>query len=318
MFRRLVAAILLTASGIVAAMGADVSEELLAMAIQRYEAGEYQSAIGTINAALRDRLPGSLTAKAYYYRGLANRKAGRPADAINDLTRATAQLGLTDAELSDAKENLQVAYQEAGLSPRERVVVARDSAAERAASKPERGVTASAPMATGAVVAPKASGSASSDGWSTSATASAAPPPASAQRSSSWTNQQIALAPLPIVPTPVEKRKPRAAEPAPVSTGPVQRASLTPAFATQVLPAPAPTGETRLLVGEAHSRGEAFALAVRLTSQRGASLGPGRPQIAASADASTYRLRLGPFADPGQAFALCKSLRDSGYVCTAE
>jgi tetratricopeptide (TPR) repeat protein len=315
-------------------MGADVSEELLAMAIQRYEAGEYQSAIGSINAALRDRLPGSLTAKAYYYRGLANRKTGKPADAIHDLTRSIAQLGLTDAERSDAKENLQIAYQEAGLSPGERVVVARGAAAEPPAPKSSpppalRGTTdwkaEPAPLTTGTIASqPPVSKVAAAATWSTSTVAAPAPattaaPSSSAiQRSSAWTSQQVALAPLPVVPTRVGKRKTAKAEPPPVKHTPLRNISAATPFATQVLPAVMPIGEVRLLVGEAHSRGEAFALAVRLTSQRGATLGPSRPQITASADAATYRLRLGPFADASSAFALCKSLRESGYACVAE
>jgi cell division septation protein DedD len=93
----------------------------------------------------------------------------------------------------------------------------------------------------------------------------------------------------------------------------VTQVSATPA------PPPAPAAIS-LLVGEAHSRNEAFALVVRLTSQRGAELGPRRPQIAETqfADTSIYRLRLGPFTDQSQAMALCRSLRDSGYECVSE
>jgi hypothetical protein len=84
---------------------------------------------------------------------------------------------------------------------------------------------------------------------------------------------------------------------------------------------PAPPPEIRLLVGAAHSRSEAFALIVRLTSQRGATLGPRRPQIADTTppgSAPLYRLRLGPFADAGHAQSLCRSLNDSGYPCAIE
>jgi hypothetical protein len=99
----------------------------------------------------------------------------------------------------------------------------------------------------------------------------------------------------------------------------------TPATAPMVLApvtaAPPAPPEIRLLVGVAHSRSEAFALAVRLTSQRG-PLGPRRPQIADTTPPGTspplYRLRLGPFADAGQAQSLCRSLNDSGYACAVE
>ena len=88
-----------------------------------------------------------------------------------------------------------------------------------------------------------------------------------------------------------------------------------------ITPAPAAPPEIRLLVGAAHSRSEAFALIVRLTSQRGAALGPRRPQIADTTppgSAPLYRLRLGPFADAGHAQSLCRSLNDSGYPCAVE
>ena len=104
--------------------------------------------------------------------------------------------------------------------------------------------------------------------------------------------------------------------PAPVSTP--ATAPMVPAPATV---APAPPPEIRLLVGAAHSRSEAFALIVRLTSQRGAALGPRRPQIADTTppgSAPLYRLRLGPFADAGHAQSLCRSLNDSGYPCAVE
>lgn len=146
-----------------------------------------------------------------------------------------------------------------------------------------------------------------------------------------WTKQQIALAPLPPVP-PAKKQTGVSAGPKPVSL-PVARkpevsapasspAPSLAAFVTEVAAAPAATAPTeiRLLVGEPGSRSEAFELAVRLTSQRGAALGPRRPQIAETrfADASFYRVRLGPFSDAGQAMALCRSLSESGYRCNSE
>jgi hypothetical protein len=89
-----------------------------------------------------------------------------------------------------------------------------------------------------------------------------------------------------------------------------------------VTDAPAAPPEIRLLVGAAHSRSEAFALDVRLTSQHGAAHRPRRPQIADTTPPGTspplYRLRLGPFADAGQAQSLCRSLNDSGYPCAVE
>lgn len=349
-FFKIVAASFLLAASSLAVMAADVSEEILAKAIERYEAGDIQPAIGGINAALRGRLPASLTAKAYYYRGLAHRRAGQPGQAITDLTRAVEQTGLTEAEKANAKETLQVAYQEAGIAPQETVVVTPASAGEaqlRAPSAPppaQRKLLTPAVITTGATgtVAPeRPSASATTQtaqgAWSTStdevqrAPPAATPAPVAAARPMAWTKQQIALAPLPPVPK-GKKQTGVSADPKPVIP-PVARkpevsapaASPAPslaAFVTEVAAAPAATAPTeiRLLVGEPGSRSEAFELAVRLTSQRGAALGPRRPQIAETrfADASFYRVRLGPFSDAGQAMALCRSLSESGYRCNSE
>jgi hypothetical protein len=74
------------------------------------------------------------------------------------------------------------------------------------------------------------------------------------------------------------------------------------------------------MVGESQSRSEAFALAIRLTSQYGPSLGPRKPTIAAGtmADVAVYRVMLGPFADARQAQSVCNSLRSGGYACIAQ
>ncbi len=353
--RILAAAILWSGAGIFAAGAGDISEDILSRAIDAYKAGEVEPAIGGINAAMRGRLPGSLTAKAHYYRGLAYRISGRPGDAIVDLTRALQYSGLTDAERSDASENLEVAYQEAGIAPNEKVVVAQTGKSE-----PEKASPAKAPekqseswpavAVTGSVdekapaAAPPAKKVEAAGPWSTATAAAPArrpdpvpvPAPAAVKAEpreaspAKWSSQQVALAPLPPVPA-VKKSSPEAKAVAgtpvakPVRAEPAIRlAAATPAlapFATEVTAAPpAPPSEVRLLIGETHSRSEAVALAVRLTSQRGAGLGPRRPQVieARYADASVYRLMLGPFTLPDQAMTLCRSLRDSGYACVWE
>lgn len=352
-------AIFLALLGCFATAAADIADDILARAIDQYRAGDVEPAIGGINAALRGRLSGDQLAKAYYYRGLAHRKSGQPGQAITDLTRALEYTGLTGAERSDAQENLEVAYQEAGIAPNEKVVVAKSgNEAPRTASKAPaafKPTIAPAPTpVTGSVdtaspVPPPAAPSSpvaktTAAPWPTSTESTPAPAPARAPvaapappsaRSASWDSQQVALAPLPPVPktakaqtqaraqTPTATKVKPPAEPVAVLPLPPRTPALSP-FVTQVSAAPPPPAlpppEVRLLVGEAHSRNEAFALAVRLTSQRGAELGPRRPQIAEMrfADTSVYRLRLGPFLDQGQALALCQSLRNSGYECMSE
>jgi hypothetical protein len=124
-----------------------------------------------------------------------------------------------------------------------------------------------------------------------------------------------AAAPQPFV-TQVAAVMPAAPPALPIA--PLTQTALPPA--APIATPPAPPAEFRLLVGETRSRSEAFALAIRLTSQRGARLGLRKPQIAAGtmADVVVYRVRLGPFADASQAMALCSSLRASGYPCITE
>lgn len=163
-----------------------------------------------------------------------------------------------------------------------------------------------------------------------------------------WAAKQIAMAPLPPVPVHKTSAQPTASDwsasaQVAVAAPPPAKPIVSPAkplapFVTQVAavmpaapPAPPPVApratppaapaEVRLLVGEARTRSEAFALAIRLTSQRGAELGPRKPQIAETTVVGAglvYRVRLGPFADAGQAQALCQSLRGSGYPCVVE
>jgi hypothetical protein len=84
--------------------------------------------------------------------------------------------------------------------------------------------------------------------------------------------------------------------------------------------APAPAA-VRLQVGEVASRNEAFALAVRLKSQRGGELAAQDLQISEvvlDSGGTVYRLYLGPYAGRGQAQVTCRSLRVSGYNCWLE
>ncbi|CAN1722408.1 SPOR domain-containing protein [Hyphomicrobium sp. 1Nfss2.1] len=290
--RTFASTVFLLALGFSLPAAADIADEILAKAIERYRAGETEPAIGGINAALRGRLSDPQLAKAYYYRGLAHRRAGRPNDAISDLTQALSSGGLSESETTDATESLHAVYRELGTGVR------ADTASVPAAAEPARSWAPSdVAISTGALQEPK--------------------PEVPAARPKAWAKQQVSLAPLP----PARKQSDASTTSKPRTTA-SSTAALTP-FVTEVSIAPAqdlPPSEIRLLVGQAHSRSEAVALAVRLTSQRGFGLGPRRPQIAetAFADSAIYRVRLGPFANLDDALALCRSLRDSGYDCVRE
>ena len=102
-------------------------------------------------------------------------------------------------------------------------------------------------------------------------------------------------------------------------------AAITPAMpvAAAALPPipPAASLPVHIVVGEVRSASEAFALSIRLISQRGAALGPRKPEIMHATMANgeiLYRVRLGPYAAESDALALCQSLRESGYPCITQ
>lgn len=82
-----------------------------------FEAGKHKDAVAQLSSALAGGgLPSPQMAKALYYRGVANRKLAKPAQAMSDLTTAIwVSGGLSDADRAAAIENRQAAYREAGL-----------------------------------------------------------------------------------------------------------------------------------------------------------------------------------------------------------
>ena len=96
---------------------AALAQRALDAAIKLYEAGKADQAVKTIETALRGGLTSPQMARALYYRGLANRKLGKPGLAISDLTSAVwLKDGLVGPEREDALKNRAAAYQEAGIS----------------------------------------------------------------------------------------------------------------------------------------------------------------------------------------------------------
>lgn len=94
-----------------------VAQRSLDGGIKSFEAGKLDQAIQSITYALSGGgLPSQQMARALYYRGLAFRKQGKPAQAISDLTSAIwLKGGLAEADRASALENRSAAYREAGL-----------------------------------------------------------------------------------------------------------------------------------------------------------------------------------------------------------
>ena len=352
---------LLAATGPIPAAAADVAEEILAKGIEAYQAGKLEPAIGGINAALRGRLSAAQMARAYYYRGLTYRKQGNPGRAISDFGTALEYPGLTDAERSDVQESREAAYREAGISEGERVVVATARETSAAPSAPETPsfqtrtiVTTGAVSASQPAAKPAPSPPPTTNGWSGSAEAATMAPRPNAPKdlprpaAKAWTaSELIDVGPLPAVaptkarPAPqseIAAGQPAVAAPPPPLAKPreapaakslppfvTQVAAITPAMpvatvAPPVVPQAAPP-PVHIVVGEVRSASEAFALSIRLISQRGAALGQRKPEIMHATMANgeiLYRLRLGPYAAASDALALCQSLRDSGYACITQ
>jgi tetratricopeptide (TPR) repeat protein len=96
---------------------AELAQRTLDAGIKAFQAGKSDEAIKALDAALHAGLNGQQTARALYYRGLTNRKLGKPGLAISDLTSALwLKDGLVGPEREAALKSRAAAYQEAGIS----------------------------------------------------------------------------------------------------------------------------------------------------------------------------------------------------------
>jgi tetratricopeptide (TPR) repeat protein len=125
-FATVATVLLLAVAGATAAAGADdAAQSSLTAGINAYRQGNLEPSIETLSQALRGSISSRQAARALYYRGLAYRAVGRPAQAIADFDAAIAQrVGLSLSQLADAEDNRAAAYQEAGIAPGETVVSA--------------------------------------------------------------------------------------------------------------------------------------------------------------------------------------------------
>lgn len=152
-----------------------------------FEAGKHKEAVAQLSSALAGGgLPSPQMAKALYYRGVSNRKLGKPAQAMSDLTTAIwVSGGLTESDRAAAIENRQAAYREAGLGdmapgdvPPNAGAASTPPAVASAASPPAQSTPAPAQPAVSPAPAPGVSPSPSAAPGIDVADAS--PPPAAA------------------------------------------------------------------------------------------------------------------------------------------
>jgi cell division septation protein DedD len=179
-----------------------------------------------------------------------------------------------------------------------------------------------------------------------SITTTAAPPaPKPEPAAASWADKvQVSMAPLPTAPPVPDAPLPQASvavapaqpAPAPTAAAPVTApaavtsnpaAPATPPAPVAATPAPAVTEapaapkDFHLQIATLHSRSEAFALSVRLTSQYGGEFGRRKLKVSATQAENqemAYRVRLGPYANAEEPQRVCSSLRAAGYECLVE
>lgn len=313
---------------------AQEAERTIETGIAALEAGKADLAVQELSSAITGgKISQSALARALYYRGMAYRKQGKPAQAIADLTSALwIKNGLNGEQRANALANRAGAYRDAGLKDQAEADEKR-VAAGAAASQAQTARTAAASSPSQQAVAPSASsgglggffnslfGSSPaaqepvSQGFATSVT----PPEASgrtAARSapaasvSAWSTQANPSAPGWKDSTEV-RRIDRSAG-TPETTGST-KASVTKAVARTEVPA----GRYHVQVAAVRSRQEAQAVAAKLKAIRAA----GAERDAAIEEAvvgnmgTLYRVRLGPFASAGEVQNLCPSLRKAGLDC---
>lgn len=305
------------------------AEKALENGIKLYQAGKHAAAVQSLDAALKGGgLQSARVARGLYYRGLAYKASGKPAQSISDLTSALwLKGGLDDKERADAQAQRAAAYQEAGLGdapavnlPSRVAASARTDAAPAPASAPQATASSSGPLGGvtgffgnlfggGSSPAPEAVGA-------NTATGSVHAP--AAAEVSSWSSETIAKA-SPQAPA----ATPAPAKPAPAvaAAKPVVTASAKTAAATEAAP-PAPvtaSGKYKLQVAAVRSRAEADAIAARLKKEFGKKLAARVPVVdeAAVGNMGTfYRVRVGPYADANEPRRLCVTLRQSnGFDC---
>ena len=158
--------------------------------VKAWQGGKSDTAVEELSKAINSsKLPQQQMARALYYRGLANRKLAKPAQAISDLQSALWLKGaLTDAERNEAMAARSAAYREAGISDPQ-AGKASESANRVTDAKPVAASPEAAPQPPNApaqTIAASASGQAQAPAkdWATAVHGSGRPAAASAATAS--------------------------------------------------------------------------------------------------------------------------------------
>lgn len=216
--------------------------------IKAWQGGKADQAVAQLTAAIGDgKLPPQQMAKALYVRGLAQRKLGKPALAISDLTSALwMKGGLSDSDRAEAQSARTSAYREAGLSEPAGSATARPATAPVVSASPPVQTAAQRPAAPAAAPAaappPPAPAATGEPNWKTrvQATGSARNMPAPATTNAVAAPAAPVAVPAPI-PTVAQRAAAQPAVPAPIPVSaqakPMQPASAPPPAVTATVPA---------------------------------------------------------------------------------
>ncbi len=273
-------------------------------------------------------------ARALALRGHANRKLGKPAQAIADFQSALyVKNGLSETERTSALDARAQAHREAGLpepaSPTASTAKSEARPSDQRLSTPIATATvpekAAAPASSGGVggfFSNLFGGSKTQDPPSKSGAPDAgiAPPAPMSPAVSSWSEPAKAKAPAKIVAVDVPKVIP---QPRPTPTKAIESAKPEPVKAS---PPPRPVmaqtepGPTQFVLRLAAKRTSADAktLAERIKREHAADLGSRAYTIDESVFGNMgkfYRANVGPFADLQGAKALCAAIRARGTDC---
>ncbi len=290
------------------------AQRLVEAGIKSFDAGKFEPAVQSLSAALRGGgLPAPQMAKALYYRGIAYRKQGKPAQAISDLTSALwLKGGLNETERAQAMENRAAAYREAGIGDQPAPSLAQQEqapaglTAAAAPSAPPTSPPAARPRRTAAAPTEPATGPVAAGGAGSWSTATAAP-------GSSAPTPVLAAAPV------------ESAAPAPTAPAAGTGSAITGFFSnlfgggsgSASKPAEAPqttasTGTAATATTAVSSWSEATTVTGARTRHAAAAPAPAtaaKAPVSATASAGKYRLQVGAVRSRGEADAMAARLK---------
>lgn len=295
--------------------------------IKLLQDGKAEPAIQMLTAATNGGgLPPPQMGRALYHRGMAYRKAGKPAQAISDLTSALwLKNGLTEGDRADALKQRSEAYREAGLPDQ------TDSEGKVSGAKAVRTASAaSAEQAKAATPAPATSTNFLAGLFGGNKTPPAPPAaeapakPATAPKAdiqtSAWSSQtRAAKSAEPAKAATATAAPPPATEPEPAAKSRQRTAAASPAPAAAAPAVAAKSdGKFRARVALVRSRAEAEAIIARLRVQHAAAIGNAGADVneASFGNMGTFfQVRVGPFAREADASGVCAKLKGSGLDC---